>query len=121
MMHQIQEYLKKPIVWINLLIAALFHLITWGILFINFNPSDSLITLHYTVDFGVDKVGSWNEVFLFPAFGLLVILTNLGFSYFFDQKANVLRNFFLGMMVIISLLVFLATLLIVIANLPAQI
>ena len=121
MIHQIQEFLRKPAVWINLLLALLFNLITWGMLLINMTPQDHLITLHYTVDFGVDKVGEWSETLLIPVFGLFLILVNAGFAFYFEQRAKIVKNFFLVMTVILSILLFLASLLLVIANLPAQI
>ena len=121
MIHQIQEYLRKPVVWINLLLAVLFNLITWGMLLINITPQDNLITLHYTVDFGVDKVGKWSQTLLIPAFGLLVIIVNSAFALYFEKRAKVVRNVFLVMTVVLSVLLFLAALLLVIANLPTQI
>jgi hypothetical protein len=121
MIHQVQEFLRKPVVWINLLLAVLFNLVTWGMLLINMTPQDHLITLHYTVDFGVDKVGKWSETLLIPTFGVLLILINSGFAMYFGQKAKIVRNFFLVLTVILSILLFLSSLLLVIANLPAQI
>lgn len=121
MVHSLQEFLSKPIVWITLSLALFFHLSTWGIIFLNFSPQDTLITLHYTMYFGVDKVGTWKEAFAIPLFGLIVLITNIGFAWYFDQKAKLIRNFFVVLTTIFSFLILLAMILVIIANLPVAI
>ncbi len=121
MLHSWQQFIRKPLVWITSGLAFVFNLITWGILLLNITPQQDLIVLHYTLYFGVDKLGQWKEAFSLPAFGLFLILLNLYFAYYLENKSRHLSTVFLFMSTILQFLIFFSVMFIVLANLPSQI
>lgn len=119
MWQQWQQFFRRPAVWITTGAAGLINIATWLILLINIKPQTNLIVLHYTVYFGVDLVGGWLEALLIPAFGLVVLLTNLLIAAFFAERYRVASYFFLILTPVIELLLLLAAVFVIIANLPA--
>jgi hypothetical protein len=53
------------------------NLLIWFLaLFVNYNVSQSLIVLHYNIDFGVDLIGEAKRLYIIPLLGLVIILIN---------------------------------------------
>jgi len=57
----------------------------------------SLITLHYSVKFGVNLIGDANNIFILPTLGTLIILLNFSLllSIFKMKNSKFLANFLL--------------------------
>ena len=121
MIHQWQQFLRRPLVWATLGVSIILNLIAWVVLLINISPNPDLIVLHYTLYFGVDKVGQWNEALLIPSLGLLFLIINTPFGLYFEKRSIILSRFFLILIPITQFFVLFAVLFLVIANLPAQI
>lgn len=119
-MHDWQQFIRHPIVWINLILAAILNIGIWAILLINITPSTDLIVLHYTLYFGVDMIGKWRETLLIPVFGIFLILLNTLFAQFFFKKSHIISYFFLILIPIFQSLLLFATIFLIIANLPAE-
>ena len=114
-----QQFFRRPIVWVNLVLAVLINLGTWSILLTNITPGPDLIVLHYTMYFGVDLLGRWSESLFIPAFGSLLIIVNTLFARYFINRTHVVSYFFLVLTPIYELLLFFAAMFLIVANLPA--
>ena len=71
-------------------IAAVLNALEWIYLAIAIAPTEELLILHYTAEFGVDFLGSWKSVFVVPAIGLLFLIVNTTVSWWFWQRVRVL-------------------------------
>jgi hypothetical protein len=62
---------------ILIIILVGLNLLIWFLaLFVNYNVSQSLIVLHYNIDFGVDLIGEAKRLYIIPLLGLVIILIN---------------------------------------------
>lgn len=62
---------------ILLIILIGLNLLIWFLAFyVNFNVSQSLIVLHYNIDFGVDLIGEAKRLYVIPFLGFIIILIN---------------------------------------------
>lgn len=121
MFHEWRQFFHQPIVWVSLVLALICNLVTWGILLYNIRPQENLVVLHYTLYFGVDKVGQWVEALLLPSLGLLLIAINVLFAAYLSKRAKVASHFFLATTPIHQILLFFAALFIIIANISTKI
>ncbi|MFA6909244.1 MAG: hypothetical protein WC289_05195 [Patescibacteria group bacterium] len=56
---------------------SLCALIVQGILLaLRLHPTADPVPLHYNIYFGIDLIGAWWHIFLFPGIGLLILLLN---------------------------------------------
>jgi len=71
------EVVSYLVVRIYLIVFLFFNLTLWFIAYIIYSQSsDTLIALHYNVDFGVNLIGSVNKIFVLPIIGLLIMVIN---------------------------------------------
>jgi len=75
------------------------------------------IPLHYNVYMGIDAFGPWYGVFVLPALGAALFLVNLGFQAIFFKRERVLSVFFAVATLLTEIILFVATVLIVLLNL----
>lgn len=108
-------------VWIPLAVSGLLNAATWVLLLVSIKPQSQLIVLHTNVYFGVDRVGHWSKALLIPVFGLLVMAVNLILSKFSHERELIFGYFFLVCIPVLQLLLLLAAVFLVIANLPVAI
>ena len=108
-------------VWFPIGLAGLLNILTWIVLLVNITPQNELIVLHYSVYFGVDRVGTWYETLWIPIFGVLLFIINTGFSFFFIDKHKIVSKFFLYLSPFYQLLLLFVAIFIVLANAPATI
>ncbi len=107
---------NKIVIWL-LSLNILANAINWIIIFIFLHSVDRNIILHYNVYFGVDKTGSWKQIFILSSIGLFVFITNLFLAiYFYKNKERIASYILLlaSFMVQISLMI--ASLSIIIIN-----
>lgn len=121
MLNRIYEFVQKPIVWINLIIAVFINLLAWILIFINIQPGDKLIVLHYTYNFGVDLVGKWSEVPLIPLLGIVILFINFVLSEVISKRNMVFSNFLVVLSSVVQLFIFLSIIFIILANRPAAV
>lgn len=116
-----QQFLRRPLVFITVGLAALINFATWTILLIRMSQQTGSVVLHYTVYFGVDLVGSWQQSLLLPAFGLLILCFNAAAAKAFDDTQKLFSHFFLVLTPMFELLLLFAAIFIILANIPAGI
>jgi hypothetical protein len=81
-------FFKDKVIFSNLIISlalALFSLI-W--LYFKITPTAEPIALHYTIYLGIDFIGPWYHVFMFPLAGFIVLIVNFSLAYrtYLDTK-----------------------------------
>jgi len=74
-------FFKDRIILISTIVSLVVNLGMWIYLPLSITSKDKLVFLHYTVHFGVDYAGAWNEIFTIPLVGLLFICLNLFLGY----------------------------------------
>lgn len=60
----------------------------WGSIFIHRQLLGDILVRHYTVDFGIDLIGSPGQIFFLPVFGLAVVLLNFVLSLLFAGRRD---------------------------------
>lgn len=53
------------------------NLAQWGYLAMRVHPQPDPIPLHYTIAFGIDRIGPWYGAYLLAASGTAILLANL--------------------------------------------
>lgn len=49
----------------------------WLFLFLKVKPQSTPIPIHYTITFGIDRIGPWYTAFLLPVSGTIMLLINI--------------------------------------------
>jgi len=95
----------RPAPWYFLSAGILQVLAWWQAVYIYRNLAGDLLVRHYNVDFGIDLVGDPKEIFIYPAYGLLVIMINVGIAALFRDRQDfrIFANLLLTAVIIFSL------------------
>lgn len=75
------------------------------------------IPLHYNIYFGVDRFGSWKQIFVIPVLGLVLLLINLFFQTIVFRHQKLLATFLAISSIFIELIFLISMILIVLLNL----
>ncbi len=75
------------------------------------------VPLHYNVHSGVDRIGSWQQLFTVPVVGLAIMIINLVGAAIAWKRQKVLSYFLLATTAVCEIFVFLAVVFIVLLNL----
>lgn len=90
MMRGVRFFFKDALVKYLVFAAIVFVLAQVVLLAFYIRPTSTPISLHYTTYLGVDFIGAWYLVYLFPTVSLLFSLANLGLAYGFMRKDKLL-------------------------------
>ena len=96
MFYSFKLYLRNWKHFIPLALVLAIQLFIWVYLAINIKPGIERVFLHYNIIFGVDLLGSWWKIYLFPLAGILVAFINYGLSFFLykiDKFLSALLSF----------------------------
>jgi hypothetical protein len=116
-----QQFLRRPAVWVPLALSGLINVGAWILLLVTLKPQSQLIVLHYTVYFGVDRVGHWSEALAIPAVGLGLLVGNTVFAKLCHDRDLVFSHVFMFMTPLVEILLLAAAVFVVTANFPASI
>lgn len=112
-------YRTKRFVWCAILSLVFLGLATalplWKI--VPLASSRPYIPLHYNIYLGVDRLGSWNQIFFLPILGMGLFIFNLILQTLAFQKEKLLATMLAIATVLIEALLFFAMVLIVLLNL----
>lgn len=75
------------------------------------------VPLHYNIHFGVDSLGPWWRIFVYPAFGLAVLILNTILAMTIFKKDRVLRNLLLITSIAANIVIAIAMVFVVLVNL----
>lgn len=74
---------------------ASFVLVTllWGVTALNVPERDQTAILHYSIYLGVDEVGAWYRLFLFPLSGTIILAVNTVMAMRYMETAKLFSLF----------------------------
>ena len=88
----------------------------WVFLFKNQKSSELPVILHYNLFFGVDYLGGYNEIYLIPAVGVIIIFINTILGYLLYERERLASYFLIFNIFIVQLFLLFASYLIVEIN-----
>jgi len=62
------------------IVALIFNVLMWLWLIVYIKPTGESHVLHYNIYFGIDQIGPGIKLFLFPLFGLIILVINILFT-----------------------------------------
>jgi hypothetical protein len=114
---------KNKFINMTAIIALLFNLTTWGLIWFKFKPlvqnlplEAQFIPLHYNIFVGIDSYGAWQKIFYLPAIGLAIWAINFFLAFIFYNQKNLLSYFLAAISVLCQLFLLIATILIILIN-----
>lgn len=112
-------FLKDKIILLNL-IASLLILVSLFFLFIykigSSHTAGEQFLLHYNIYYGIDWLGEWYKVFIYPLIGLIIFIVNFSLSIFFFEKEKFLSYLLISSITFSEILIFIAGLAVVWIN-----
>ena len=112
-----KSYWKNKIIMSIFFLSCFMNISLWVFLFKNQKSSDLPIILHYNLFFGVDCLGGYNEIYLIPAVGAIIIIINTVLGYLLYERERLASYFLAFNIFIVQLFLLLAGYLIVKINL----
>lgn len=104
----INEFSSKPAFCWPFLLSLLLNIFLWLLLIWRIPPTTSWIPLHYNVYFGIDWLGPWVYIFIYPLLGLFFILFNVYLAIFLQPKGPFLSRLLIWTGLLIQLLIILS-------------
>jgi len=90
-----KSYWKNKIIMSIFSLSCFANISLWVFLFKNQKNSDLPIILHYNLFFGVDYLGRYNEIYLIPTVGAIIIIINTVLGYLLYERER-LASYFLA-------------------------
>jgi len=112
-----KSYWKNKIISGTLVLSFLTNISLWIFLFKNQKSSELPIILHYNLFFGVDCLGEYNEIYLIPIVGVIIIIINTILGYLLYEREKLASYFLAFNIFIVQLFLLFASYLIVEINL----
>ena len=104
MVNNFITFLKDKFILFNVIISLFFNTILWLMLILFIRRDEQLISLHYNIYYGVDKVGSsWQSYFL-PLSAFATYLVNTIIAFYLNRRARFLSYFLVGAALLVQLL-----------------
>lgn len=85
-------FIKDKIIWIFGLLSLALNLFLWLLFYIKIPRAEEIIPLHYNIYFGIDRVGEWFEIFIYPFTAFVIFLINFFLSYLIYKKEKFLSH-----------------------------
>ncbi len=112
-----RSYWKNKIIMGIFALSCLVNISLWIFLFKNQKSSELPVILHYNLFFGVDYLGGYNEIYLIPTVGAIIIITNTILGCLLYKKERLASYFLTFNIFIVQSFLLLAGYLIVEINL----
>ena len=110
----LKPLLKDRLASLSLISSFILNLLLWIIIILFIKPTNELLPLHYTIYFGIDRLGRWHEILFIPVFGSVVFFVNSFFASLFFKKEKLVTYFLIISSAFAQLLLFLAIILLII-------
>lgn len=88
----------------------------WLSLFWQIKPRTEPVYLHYNIYFGIDMIGSYQQLYYMPLSALGIFLFNLLLAILFYNREKAISFFLLSIGIIAQIVIFVATILIILLN-----
>ncbi len=115
--YPIRLLFRQRVVRMSLALSALTNLVAWVVLWLVPRPVDGgQVFLHYTVIFGIDKIGKYGELFAAPLWGAVILLINMVIAWLIFPKAPAMAEFLVLATVFVEIGTLLAAVLLYLTN-----
>lgn len=104
------SFVSAFFLWVLVVALPLWRIVPIG-------ATRQFIPLHYNIYFGVDRFGSWKQIFIIPILGLTLLLLNLFFQTMIFRREKLLATFLAITSIFIELIFLISMILIVLLNL----
>ncbi|TSC77154.1 MAG: Uncharacterized protein G01um101431_337 [Parcubacteria group bacterium Gr01-1014_31] len=82
--------------------------LVWLYVLLRVRPHAEPIILHYTLYFGIDRVGEWYRAYLLPLAGSIVIALNHGVGTLYRSREPLVGTLLMGVAIVVQGILFLA-------------
>lgn len=107
---------RQRVVLISTGLSLVLNATAWGLLFWGIPHSETSVFLHYTVLFGVDSIGTRDQVYAAPLWGLVILFVNLLVAWLVSAREQFMAQILLVSTVFTQLATLLAAFLLVFLN-----
>ena len=115
--YPIRLLFRQRVVRVSLALSAITNLAAWVVLWLVPRPAEgSQVFLHYTVIFGIDKIGKYSELFAAPLWGAVILLVNMIIAWLIFPKAAAMAEFLVLATVFVEVGTLLASVLLYLKN-----
>lgn len=85
-------------------LAAFLNLLQWAFIYLRVPPRPDPIPLHYTITFGIDRIGPWYAAYLLPLSGAMILVLNVLLTLMVIEHQRVAAAFVVILSVLIQLI-----------------
>lgn len=115
--YPIRLLFRQRVVWVSLALSAFTNAAAWVMLWLVPRPVDGgQVFLHYTVIFGIDKIGKYSDLFAAPLWGSVILLVNMVIAWLIFPKAAAMAEFLVLATVFVEVGTLLAAVLLYLTN-----
>ncbi|MFA5358905.1 MAG: hypothetical protein WC310_03745 [Patescibacteria group bacterium] len=97
-------YLQDKIAIFLFLFSLILNLALYIIFIVFVDSGTDQIILHYNIYFGIDLLGSWYNLYIMPAVGSFLLLTNFCLLFFVYKREQILGYFLGAVSILVELL-----------------
>lgn len=105
----------RPLI-ILLILSVLVNAAIWLVLYRRIPYTDGIVFLHYNIYYGVDRVGTWNEMWWIPGTGAAALLLNTLFVGLMRRVPQAIAVLALSVTLAVQVMLFVAAILVVLLN-----
>lgn len=98
-------FLKQKWYLFIFVLNIIINLLIWVFLIWQIKPTNELIPLSYNIYFGIDYLGDWQNIFLGPLIGLIIIFLNYFLAYLIFLKNNFLSYWLICTSLIVQIFI----------------
>ncbi|NMC51300.1 hypothetical protein GYA54_01045 [Candidatus Kuenenbacteria bacterium] len=107
---------QDKVVKIGLLSSLFFVLLSFLAFYFLLPPQVEPVALRYSIYFGIDLIGQWWSIFLFPLAGLAITAINFYLAYKLSSRSHTLVGFLVVGSIAFQIFLIIITLLILLLN-----
>lgn len=115
--YPIRLLFRQRLVRLSLLVSTVVNALAWVVLWLIPRPVEGgQVFLHYTVVFGIDKIGQYESLFAAPVWGAVILILNSIVAWLVFPRAAAMAEFLVLATVFVELGTLLAAVLLYITN-----
>ncbi|MFH1889949.1 MAG: hypothetical protein ABIJ91_00005 [Candidatus Kuenenbacteria bacterium] len=113
---QTNLFFKDKVIRLNLIITILLNFVMLSGLYFQVSPRVEPVVLRYTIYFGIDLIGPWWNIFVFPLIGAVIGLLNFIIAYLIFIRIKLLSYFLVLSAALCQLLLIIMSILMALFN-----
>ena len=109
-------FFKNRTIVISLGTAIALNLAALIGLYFSITPRVELVALRYTIYFGIDLIGSWWQIFIFPLIGAIINVVNFSLAYLVFLRVKLIAYFLALTAMMVQIVLLIMSILIILLN-----